>query len=68
MPLKNRHPQGLDAAGKAMFQMLGVFAEFERSLIRERVMAVLERAKAEGMEAAIKRLLRNVRGPERLRR
>ena len=32
------HQQGLDtstAAGKAMFQMLGVFAEFERGIIRE---------------------------------
>ena len=43
--------QGLDTttpAGKAMFQMLGVFAEFERSMIRERVMAGLARAKAQG--------------------
>jgi DNA invertase Pin-like site-specific DNA recombinase len=42
------HVQGLDTttpAGKAMFQMLGVFAEFERSLIRERVMAGLARAR-----------------------
>jgi DNA invertase Pin-like site-specific DNA recombinase len=45
------HQQGLDTttpAGKAMFQMLGVFAEFERAMIRERVMAGLARAKAEG--------------------
>ncbi|MFZ2081952.1 MAG: recombinase family protein [Xanthobacteraceae bacterium] len=35
-------------AGKAMFQMLGVFAEFERSIIQERVRAGLRRAKAEG--------------------
>jgi DNA invertase Pin-like site-specific DNA recombinase len=45
------HQQGLDTstpAGKAMFQMLGVFAEFERALIRERVMAGLKRAKAQG--------------------
>ena len=36
------HQQGLDTstpAGRAMFQMLGVFAEFERSMIRERVKA-----------------------------
>ena len=42
------HVQGLDTttpAGKAMLQMLGVFAEFERSLIRERVMAGLARAR-----------------------
>jgi DNA invertase Pin-like site-specific DNA recombinase len=34
--------------GKAMFQMMGVFAEFERSIIQERVRAGLKRAKAEG--------------------
>src|SRR4249919_1448252 len=36
------HQQGLDTttpAGKAMFQMLGGFAEFERSIIQERVRA-----------------------------
>ena len=32
-----------------MFQMLGVFAEFERSMIRERVHAGLARAKANGV-------------------
>lgn len=45
------HQQGLDTttpAGKAMFQMLGVFSEFERSIIAERVRAGLARAKAEG--------------------
>src|SRR5467141_1110697 len=45
------HQQGLDTsttAGKAMFQMLGVFAEFERGIIRERVNAELARAKANG--------------------
>ena len=31
-----------------MFQMLGVFAEFERAIIQERVRAGLRRAKAEG--------------------
>ncbi len=43
--------QGLDTttpAGKAMYQMLGVFSEFERAMIRERVMAGLARAKAQG--------------------
>ena len=34
--------------GKAMFQMLGVFAEFERAMIVERVHAGLKRAKAQG--------------------
>jgi DNA invertase Pin-like site-specific DNA recombinase len=43
------HQQGLDTStpgGKAMFQMMGVFAEFERSMIQERVRAGLKRAKA----------------------
>lgn len=31
-----------------MFQMCGVFAEFERSIIRERINAGLTRAKANG--------------------
>jgi DNA invertase Pin-like site-specific DNA recombinase len=45
------HQQGLNTttpAGKAMFQMLGVFAEFERSIIQERVRAGLARARSEG--------------------
>jgi DNA invertase Pin-like site-specific DNA recombinase len=45
------HQQGLDTttpAGKAMFQMMGVFAEFERAMIQERVRAGLRRAEAEG--------------------
>ncbi|WP_207479608.1 recombinase family protein [Arenibaculum pallidiluteum] len=45
------HQQGIDTstpAGKAMFQMLGVFAEFERAMIRERVNAGLARARAQG--------------------
>jgi DNA invertase Pin-like site-specific DNA recombinase len=44
------HQQGLDTtttAGKAMFQMLGVFAEFERGIIRERVNAGLAAAYAD---------------------
>ena len=35
-------------AGKAMFQMMGVFAEFERAMIQERVRAGLRRAVDEG--------------------
>ena len=45
------HQQGIDTttpAGKAMFQMMGVFAEFERSMIQERVKAGLNRARAQG--------------------
>jgi DNA invertase Pin-like site-specific DNA recombinase len=33
-----------------MFQMLGVFAEFERSIIQERVRAGIRRAKSEGKQ------------------
>jgi len=46
------HQQGLDTStpsGRAMYQMMGVFAEFERAIIRERVMSGLARAKAEGI-------------------
>ena len=45
------HQQGLDTttpAGKALFQMMGVFAEFERAMLQERVRAGLKRAKSEG--------------------
>ena len=45
--------QGLDTrtpAGKAMFQMMGVFAEFERAIVQERVRAGLKRAKSEGKQ------------------
>ena len=45
------HQQALDTTtpgGKAMFQMMGVFAEFERSMISERVKAGLARTKANG--------------------
>jgi DNA invertase Pin-like site-specific DNA recombinase len=45
------HQQAIDTttpAGKAMFQMMGVFAEFERSMIRERVKSGMARAKAQG--------------------
>jgi len=43
--------QGIDTttpAGKALFQMMGVFAEFERAMIQERVHAGLARARKEG--------------------
>jgi DNA invertase Pin-like site-specific DNA recombinase len=47
------HQQGLDTTtpgGKAMFQMMGVFAEFERSMIQERVRSGLARARSEGKQ------------------
>ncbi len=43
--------QGIDTTtpgGKALFQMMGVFAEFERAMLQERVKAGLARAKAQG--------------------
>ena len=46
------HQQGVDTStpsGRAMFQMMGVFAEFERAMIRERVLAGLARAKEQGI-------------------
>jgi DNA invertase Pin-like site-specific DNA recombinase len=45
------HQQGIDTrtpAGKALFGMMGVFAEFERAMIQERVRAGLARAKDSG--------------------
>ena len=45
------HQSGIDSStptGKMMFQMCGVFAEFERGMISERVKAGQERAKSQG--------------------
>ena len=45
------HQQALDTStpsGRALFQMLGVFAEFEAAMIRERTRAGLARARAQG--------------------
>ncbi len=64
------HQQALDTstpAGKAMLNMCGVFAEFEREMIVERVNAGLRRARAQGkrlgrpkvgehVEASVRRL------------
>src|SRR5262245_784449 len=53
------HQQGIDTskpAGKAMFQMMGVFAEFERAMIRERVLAGLARAREQGTKLGRRRL------------
>jgi DNA invertase Pin-like site-specific DNA recombinase len=53
------HQQGLDTStpsGRAMYQMMGVFAEFERAMIRERVMAGLARAREEGKKLGRRRI------------
>ncbi len=45
------HQQGIDTttpAGKALYQMMGVFAEFERAMIRDRIKAGQSRARAQG--------------------
>ena len=57
------HQQGLDTttpAGKALFQMMGVFAEFERSIIQERVRAGLKRAKDDGKKLGRPRIARQL--------
>ena len=76
------HKQGIDSTtptGKMMFQMVGVFAEFERSMIVERVRAGLKRAKEEGkklgrprvsqeVEAKVLKLRRQGNGMRRIAR
>lgn len=45
------HQQAIDSStpsGRALFGMLGVFAEFERAMVRDRVLAGLQRARASG--------------------
>ena len=47
------HQQALDTAspaGEAMFQMLGIFSQFERSIIQERVRSGMSAAKAKGVK------------------
>jgi DNA invertase Pin-like site-specific DNA recombinase len=53
--------------GKAMLQMAAVFAELERGMIRERVMAGLERAKAQGVTLGRPRVARKVENAIRTR-
>lgn len=46
------HQQAIDTttpAGRMFFQVTGAFAEFERAMIRSRVMAGLDRARARGV-------------------
>lgn len=48
------YQQGLDTStpsGRAMFQMLGVFSEFEAAMIRERVRTGVARAKRNGTKS-----------------
>jgi DNA invertase Pin-like site-specific DNA recombinase len=53
------HKQAIDTstpAGKALFQMIGVFSEFEVEMIRERTRAGLVRARASGKRLGRPRL------------
>jgi DNA invertase Pin-like site-specific DNA recombinase len=62
------HQQALDTttpAGKAMFQMMGVFAEFERSMIAERVRSGMKLAKLKGTKSG--KAIGRPRIPERKR-
>ena len=48
------HRQGIDTTtptGKMMFQMIGIFSEFERDLIRDRVRSGMENAKKNGTKS-----------------
>ncbi len=57
------HQQGVDTTtpgGKALFQMMGVFAEFERAMIRARVCAGLDKARAKGKRLGRPRVLQTV--------
>ena len=48
------HQQGINTttpAGKALFGMMGVFAEFERGMIQERVRAGMARARSKGTKS-----------------
>jgi DNA invertase Pin-like site-specific DNA recombinase len=57
------HQEALDTSrptGRAMFQIVGVFSELESAVIRERVMAGLARAKAQGKKLGRKRTDRAV--------
>ena len=47
---------GRRLSGKAMFQIMGVFAEFERAMIRKRVLAGLARVKEQGVSLGRRRL------------
>jgi DNA invertase Pin-like site-specific DNA recombinase len=57
-PVRYLHQQAVDTttpAGRALFQMMGVFAEFERAMIRDRVKAGLANAKAKAKAKGVRR-------------
>jgi DNA invertase Pin-like site-specific DNA recombinase len=71
LSLKQQNTDTTTPAGKALFGMMGVFAEFERSIIQERVRADLERARREGKRLGRAALADSIQGalraPWRLR-
>ena len=53
------YQQGIDTttpAGKALFGMMGVFAEFERCMFQERVKAGIKRVRAKGQRVGRRRI------------
>lgn len=50
-----------NSSGKLMLNILGAFAEFERDIIRERTIAGMQRAKANGKHIGRPRKKRNVK-------
>jgi DNA invertase Pin-like site-specific DNA recombinase len=53
------HKQGIDTtttAGKAIFEMTGIFAEFERAIVRKRFRAVWAKEKREGKKRYHKKI------------
>jgi DNA invertase Pin-like site-specific DNA recombinase len=55
MYLHQQHVDSSTPSGRALLQMSGVFAEFERAMIQERIMTGLTRAKAEGKQLGRRR-------------
>ena len=53
--------------GRAMLQMAAVFAELERGMIRERVVAGLKRARAQGVTLGRPKVARKVENAIRTR-
>ena len=64
------HQQAIDtstASGRMLFQMLGVFAEFERSIITSRIHAGLNRARAKGVRFGLEKVKRALRDGQSIR-
>ena len=55
--LHQQHVDSSTPAGRALLQMSGVFAEFERAMLKERINAGLARARAQGKHLGRKRTL-----------